>query len=240
MSFDSKTAEQLKYYVYALIDPRSSEVFYIGKGKGNRVFAHVDDAISNEAHKSDKLECIREIRKSGKSVEHIIVRHGLTEEQSLRIESVLIDFSHYLKDKDVRTDLANIAGGHHAELFGLMTANELERKYNAPPLTELHHKVIIININKSYDKGKGMASIYDSTKESWKIHESRHKTLEYALAEYRGIIVGVFKIQKWYRAGERWGFDGEEAESNIKDIYLNKSIAHTKKKGAANPIRYRL
>ncbi|MDD2962194.1 MAG: hypothetical protein PHR45_08985 [Muribaculaceae bacterium] len=35
-----KTIEELKYYVYALIDPRNGKIFYICKGYGNRVFQH--------------------------------------------------------------------------------------------------------------------------------------------------------------------------------------------------------
>jgi hypothetical protein len=37
-----KTIEALKFYVYALIDPRTDRVFYIGKGKGSRIYAHVE------------------------------------------------------------------------------------------------------------------------------------------------------------------------------------------------------
>lgn len=33
----------LKYYVYVYIDPRNGEPFYIGRGKGNRMFSHLDD-----------------------------------------------------------------------------------------------------------------------------------------------------------------------------------------------------
>ena len=36
------------------------------------------------------------------------------------------------------------------------------------------------------------------------------------------------------------GFDGDVAEKSVRTIYLNKSIAHVKKQGAANPIRYTL
>ena len=79
------------------------------------------------------------------------------------------------------------------------------------------------------------------------IDEKKTKEVEYALAEYQGIIIGVFKVDKWYavktqdnKNNKRWGFDGEEANEELKKVYLNKSIAHIKKPGAANPIRYKL
>ncbi len=40
-SFPSDVAAKLKFYVYRLIDPRNGETFYVGKGKGNRVFSHI-------------------------------------------------------------------------------------------------------------------------------------------------------------------------------------------------------
>ena len=36
--FSQKTQEELKSYVYILIDPRDNKIFYVGKGYGNRVF----------------------------------------------------------------------------------------------------------------------------------------------------------------------------------------------------------
>ena len=33
-----------KYYVYRLVDPRTLQTFYVGKGCGDRVFQHVKDA----------------------------------------------------------------------------------------------------------------------------------------------------------------------------------------------------
>ena len=32
--------EEIGSYVYALVDPNNKEIFYIGKGKENRVFQH--------------------------------------------------------------------------------------------------------------------------------------------------------------------------------------------------------
>ena len=37
------------YYVYGLIDPRSKQIFYIGKGTKNRVFEHEKEAFAAEA-----------------------------------------------------------------------------------------------------------------------------------------------------------------------------------------------
>ena len=35
--------EELGNYVYRLIDPRNGETFYVGKGKGNRIYAHIHE-----------------------------------------------------------------------------------------------------------------------------------------------------------------------------------------------------
>lgn len=40
-NFSEETIKNLKSYVYKLIDPRDGKVFYVGKGKGNRVFSHM-------------------------------------------------------------------------------------------------------------------------------------------------------------------------------------------------------
>ena len=42
--FDEKTKSELKFYVYLLINPETKTPFYVGKGQGNRVFDHLNDA----------------------------------------------------------------------------------------------------------------------------------------------------------------------------------------------------
>lgn len=43
--FPPEVIKELNYYVYRLIDPRNGETFYVGKGKGNRVFEHLKTTI---------------------------------------------------------------------------------------------------------------------------------------------------------------------------------------------------
>jgi hypothetical protein len=42
--FDEKTIAELKYYVYLLVNPETNTPFYVGKGEGNRVFDHLNEA----------------------------------------------------------------------------------------------------------------------------------------------------------------------------------------------------
>ena len=246
MKFDTKTTEQLKSYIYALIDPRydNDKPFYIGKGIGNRVFNHLNCALEDETSTNAKYELIKEIKKSGSDVKHIIIRHGLTDKIALEIEAALLDFFNYQGYK-----LTNKVLGHNSLDNGLMNAKEIIGKYNAKKLDKLSDPAVIININKSYPKMKYKDDgVYEATKESWSMDKNRVKTIKYVLAEYQGLIVEVYKVHKWnpidamtakgkYKL--RWGFDGEIAEDIIRDKYVNKSIKDAKGK-AQNPIRYTL
>ena len=90
LSFPPEVAERLKTYVYRLIDPRNGETFYVGKGQGDRVFAHGRAAIESDDPGS-KLKRIREIIAAGFEVAHVIHRHGLDESTAFEVEAALID-----------------------------------------------------------------------------------------------------------------------------------------------------
>lgn len=239
--FDNKTSEYLEYYVYALIHPTTDKPFYIGKGIGNRLFNHKHCALNTE-DSSLKLDIIREITSSNLEVKHMVIRHGLTEKEAFEVEASLIDLGNY-----IGFDLSNIMDGHYAENRGLMTSDEIIRRYNAKPLEALLHPAIIININKKYSRGNSSEDIYLATKQAWVVGEQKRNITKFALSEYAGIIIEVFEIKEWYnvvtednKRNNRWGFSGVVASDEVRNLYLNKSIAHTKKKGAANPIKYRL
>src|SRR3546814_627378 len=98
--FTQKTQEELKSYVYALIDPRDNKIFYIGKGKTNRVFSHINEAIINPKD-TEKLETIRAIKNNNQKVKHFIIRQGLEENEDIIIEFVLIDFLNFKDFKEI-------------------------------------------------------------------------------------------------------------------------------------------
>ena len=63
----------------------------LGKGKGNRVLAHLDDESESE-----KTELIKQIRSQGKEPHIEFLVHGLKRESdALRIESAAIDLIGY-------------------------------------------------------------------------------------------------------------------------------------------------
>ena len=49
--FDDVAAKKIGFYVYALVDPRTNKVFYVGKGKKNRWYDHIDSANNSKSKK---------------------------------------------------------------------------------------------------------------------------------------------------------------------------------------------
>ena len=63
-AFIPGVVEKIGFYVYLLVDPRNRVVFYVGKGTGNRCFAHLDEARKSQTDTVGdyaKLARIREI-----------------------------------------------------------------------------------------------------------------------------------------------------------------------------------
>lgn len=240
--FDEKTIRALGSYVYCLIDPRNGQAFYIGKGERNRVFDHVREA-KDEEKETGKLNIIREIELDNRVVEHVIIKHGLSSDEAHIVEGALIDFA-----KHFDIGLSNVVLGRESIVTGIMTTDEIKRKYEAEPLEKIGEDCVVININRKYKRAKNATTIYELAKESWAIRDKRigppkDPILKYVLVEYRGFIVEVFKVNHWYKTSDdkgrdRWAFEGTVAPSCVRDLYINRSIK--KKRGAANPITYNL
>lgn len=79
------------FYVYALVDPRDSSLFYIGKGRGMRYAAHYDEWKSGVVVNPAKFERIGEIVQSGRLPIPVCFAEGLTEPDAYALERQLID-----------------------------------------------------------------------------------------------------------------------------------------------------
>lgn len=236
-SFPAEVALRLKTYVYRLIDPRNGETFYVGKGQGNRVFAHIRLEQQLEGDDLDnKAKRIRDIRLAGFEVAHVIHRHGMDDKTAFEVEAALID---------AYAGLTNIAGGTGNNDYGAMHAKEIIRRYCAEPAV-FQHRALLISVNRSATE----TSLYDATRYAWKISKAKAKQAEVILATQQGLIVGAFIAHDWVEATAanfpgradvpgRLGFIGQEAPADTRNLYVGKRVPDEyRKRGAANPIKY--
>lgn len=228
--FSEEVINKLGFYVYALIDPREESygVFYIGKGQGNRVFAHANGIRSRQKEEdgteedSEKIALIKDIQKSGKEVKYYILRDGLDEPTAFTVESTLIDLLTYDSFKGhTLGHLSNIQSGHHQNVNGIKTVEEVEEHYGAKEvdLEEYIHQgfnFIAIKLNPGQVDIKDEADIYERTHFCWKVSKERANNCHYALAVTNGIIRKIYPcLHAW-----RDTTSEEVKESGFdKDIY---------------------
>ena len=229
--FPIGVAECLNWYVYRLIDPRNGETFYIGKGRGDRVFQHVKGAVASSR--------IKDISAAGLDVAHVIHRHGIESEKiAYQIEAALID---------AYPGLTNRVGGHGAGDYGVRHVEEIVAEYAAEPF-DAKEPLILISIGKSYEEeGK---DIYDAVRGVWVIRRSVKK-FRLVLAHRRGLVLGAFRPTEWFPAQKihfpwldsdvegRIGFEGNPAEPAVAKLYVRKRVPDIyRARGAANPVRF--
>jgi hypothetical protein len=164
-----------------------------------------------------------------------ILRHNLTEDEALLVESVCIDL---LSNK-----ITNIVSGHDSNEVGIMTVEEIEHLYCAEVLHEsdIMDSLIFINLNNAYENSKHSPDLlYEATRKAWKVDKKKASKAKYAVATYKGISRSVYEIINWYPSAEvgRHEFNGKLAPDEIQRKYSGKSLINFVKIGAQNPIKY--
>ena len=246
------------YYVYGLIDPRSKQIFYVGKGTKNRVFEHEKESLFSPDSEKLKLKTIADIKDAGLEVEKIIINSNLTEKEAFVAEASLINAFNYVSD----AGLTNIVAGHHSA--EALSVEKYERINGAVELEEkdIKHRTLVIKINRLYQRGMDDKVLYDTVRGIWRVSKERVRTVEYVFGVYNSLIVAVYKPSKWFMCKEakdrlprqdivltpktenRLFFVDKRYEQGLpldenEEFYLGKSIAGLKmNKSAQNPITY--
>ena len=247
ISFSKKTIDELGYYVYVYSDPDTHKPFYVGKGKGNRVFDHL---FSDD--ESEKTMYIQELVKNGKQPIIEILVHGIDEETAFKVEAAAIDLIGV-------ENLTNKQRGHSSGVYGKIEVSLLESRYNVEEIDigDFNENVILIRINQLYRNDMTPYELYEATRGYWKVSLEKVRKIKYALAVYYGIVLEVYEIAEWFPAfstmmcrridggGDkdeaekcRYEFVGKISPDEIRKKYKNKSVANVFRKGAQNPIRY--
>ena len=235
--FSPDVARELRHYVYVYVDPDTDEVFYVGKGRGDRAFFHLDDTSETE-----KCARVRAIRARGREPIIEILAHGLPDEASAyRVEAAAID----LLGID---QLTNVVRGWRSGTYGRMTVEQVEALYGADEI-EIIHPAILIRINRRFRYGMAPIELYDATRGIWRVG-ARREQARFALAVFEGVVQEVYEIRGWYLAGatlstrgdleddERSEFVGSIAPEDVRRRYRYRAVRSYLAPGAQNPITY--
>ncbi|MGE4272957.1 MAG: GIY-YIG nuclease family protein [Desulfitobacterium sp.] len=112
-----------QFYVYALRDPETNEVFYIGKGTGNRLRQHFEAALSpkspNDVLRLKRIEALLKRGYYPHDIGRMLARVD-DESQAFALEALFIKFVFGF------STLANIQPGNHTEYF--RSRNDWEKR----------------------------------------------------------------------------------------------------------------
>lgn len=135
-----------EFYVYTLADPRNNQIFYVGKGKGNRSVSHLKETLKSNRNSTKyiKIQNILDLE-----LEVIVekVFQDLEESEAFLLEKILIE---KLGRISVKTGvLANIVpGGEWNKESSIFIEKEFDLDNELNNL-ENNKRLIILEIHKN-------------------------------------------------------------------------------------------
>ena len=116
------------------------------------------------------------------------------------------------KGKDFRfiANISNIAAEHNQWDKGIKTVEEIESSYSCLSLKKKPHKLLCINISRSF---KGLSDIYEITGRSWVLNLVKVNEVDYVVAECKGVISAIFKV-------DEKGWRKVDSEENVESTGL--------------------
>jgi hypothetical protein len=216
-SFCPGVSDKLGYFVYALVDPGRGKPFYVGKGKGDRPYAHGKTSGTGRREETAKAQRIKKIRRAGREPSVVVICYALTEEIACFVESVVIEV---LRRSGV--ELTNMVGGQNcAQLWRyedeVNAALGAKRRLLADPC-------ILVRIKKSYRPDMSSKELMRITCGAWKFKDPRSDRSDASRAKFilgvkDGVVRTAYEInhKTWRRSGPRWRCKGVPCEE-LKNI----------------------
>jgi hypothetical protein len=112
-------------------------------------------------------------------------------------------------------------------------------------------RLLLVSINKSIKHLR----VYDATRYAWHVDRAKVENVDLVLGCEKQVVKGVFAVSRWLDAspgdatetnfpglkatheGQRWGFEGREANEADQNHYLGKRVPDSLRIGA-NGVRY--
>lgn len=202
MHFNTMVISKLQAYVYALADPRETgplkdRLFYIGKGKGNRCFNHAqaekglgEKPLQEGEHKLNK---IRDIHRSGKDVEVLIVSHGMDDDQAHALEAVLIPL----------LGVTNKVAGH-GDLQFWLTESQINEAFDRPierrDIDLFRGNILFVSLNKQDTsellREEQQENLSRATLGDWNVNFTNSKRVDCVVGVKNSLIVSIFELEK--------------------------------------------
>ncbi|MFZ2174812.1 MAG: GIY-YIG nuclease family protein [Rhodococcus sp. (in: high G+C Gram-positive bacteria)] len=241
--FSKRVGEALGTYVYVLLDPRNRSIFYVGTGRGNRVYGHVWEALAENEHRqmledpeTDGAEVraatisrIREIYDSGLEVEHYVIAHRIADTDTVAeaLGNGVVGALGLLDGADL-TNLAGGPGEHRAVLV-----DDLVLQYSAEPVPGLPTPCVVLEVPRAAERDTAPEEIYELARGPWTAGAAVRNTADIPVIVFADNIVrAAFRARSWSTVarpgGEAlWRFTGD-VDPELESQFVNKRITPAK------------
>ena len=180
------------YYVYVYSHPDTRQPFYVGKGRGGRVLAHLKFKVPELA----KQAIIDGLKKQGREPIMEIVQWGLSEDAAFAAEAALIQF----------IGLDRLSNRQSGRGTTKLHADFIEYIRDKKPLAlsvRRGEEMLIISANGYYRDGMSRFELYDAVRGNLPVSKDRVERCRRVLVVWYGYVLDVYEAPKCVEAGSQ-------------------------------------